>query len=92
MVTQNDNSARKKGKVMEFAPSPIPIYELRMKGKVPYAPERLITQAEYVLAEIWWDGLSDSSRVELGLHNKFQLQNALQDCKTYLATRQETIC
>jgi len=91
MVTQNDNSARRVGKMMEFAPNPIPIYELRMKGKAPYAPERLITQAEYVIAKIWWDGLSDSSRVELGLCNEFQLQNALQDCKTYLVKHQDTL-
>ncbi len=81
MDKQNDTSARG----VEYSPEPIPIYSLRMKGKVPYDPNRLITQAEYVLAKVWWDGLSDSSRVELGLCNEFQLQNALQDCKTWLA-------
>jgi hypothetical protein len=75
---------------MNYAPEPILIYELRKKGRVPYSPERLITQAEYVRALEWWEGLSDSSRAELGLCNKFQLQNALQDCKTYLTTNSVT--
>jgi hypothetical protein len=55
--------------------------------RLPYNPNRLLTQSEYVLAKEWWDNLPQRDKEKIGINNEFVLQNALQDRKTYLVSK-----